>query len=96
MGCLVALVLLIPASLLRAMVIRDLWLWFIAPQFHLAPLTLVNAWGLSLLIGFMTLQYQSSPKKEDDLAYSISVACYMILSPLMVWGWGGLIHWWFA
>lgn len=48
----------------NAFVATYLWLWFVAPTFGLVPLTLPIAFGISLLIGFWTYQY--NPWKGED------------------------------
>ena len=61
-----AFILLIPAMFLQAFALQVLWVWFIAPQFSLAPLALYSAMGLVLVVSFL----------KNDLLYSKNIADY--------------------
>ena len=55
--------LFILGSILRGWVLSILWGWFVVPVFSLPNLTVVQAIGISLIIGFLT--YQSDAKSND-------------------------------
>ncbi len=46
-------------------VLTCLWGWFVVPTFALPPLTLAQAIGVSLIVGYLTNQYD--PKQENDI-----------------------------
>jgi hypothetical protein len=75
-------------GLIRAFVITKLWEWFIIPTFASAPdLTLAAAWGISMLVGFLT--YQASKTKEGIEFWGALVI--LPLSTLLV-GW--IVQFW--
>lgn len=57
---LVALIAL--SSIWRGFVLTKLWLWFVVPQFHLLPLSIPVAIGLSLIAGM----FSTTCKKDDE------------------------------
>lgn len=59
LGGIAALVL---SSIFRGYVLKVVWGWFIVPTFHLVPLSIASALGISLLVGFLT---QDAPDNED-------------------------------
>jgi hypothetical protein len=56
-----------------AFVSTYLWLWFVVPVFHVAPLTLLQAYGLAILVTYWTHQHISD-KVEDTRKPSVIVA----------------------
>jgi len=54
------------AILMEAVVVQQVWSWFIVPAFGLAPLTLVTAIGLSLLSTMLT-NHRSGLETTRDL-----------------------------
>lgn len=46
-------------SLLRGVVLQQIWAWFVADTFDITTLTLVQAIGLSLVVSFLTYQYDA-------------------------------------
>ena len=51
-----ALLIATPLIVLNAWVLTKLWGWYIVPAFHLEPLSMIYAFGLSLIVGHMTHQ----------------------------------------
>lgn len=49
-----------------AFVGSHLWLWFVVPTFGLAPLTMPQAFGISLLISFWTYHFKAGHKDERE------------------------------
>ena len=45
------------ATIFSAWVTCQLWGWFIVPIFHLDPLSMIQALGLGLIIGYFAHQY---------------------------------------
>jgi hypothetical protein len=56
---------LIGLTVVRGLVLQALWLWFVAETFAIASLTLVQAIGISIVVGLLTYQYDA--RKDDDL-----------------------------
>jgi len=52
---------LTPIVLLRAWVLTWLWVWYVVPAFGLHPLRMVYAFGLALIVNFLT----ANPTKTD-------------------------------
>ncbi len=59
----ITMVFTVISSIVNGFVLVCLWDWFIVPIFHLAPLTLVPAIGVVLVVSFLTHQYV--PNDED-------------------------------
>jgi len=51
-------------GLFNALVISVLWRWFVIPVFHLPIITLLQAWGLSIFLNFIS--FRTDPKTDDD------------------------------
>src|ERR1035438_7709282 len=49
-----------------AFVGTHLWLWFVVPTFEVAPLTMPQAFGLALLVGYWTYHFRAGQKDERD------------------------------
>lgn len=61
-----------------------LWSWFIVPVFGLAPLTISQAWGVSILIAMWTQhQHEDKCKDERNLPTKIIMMFAHIIRP---WG----------
>lgn len=60
---------IITMAIARAYVLATLWFWYIVPTFGLSPLKLVEAFGISLLVGFISHQRESKMERayEEDL-----------------------------
>ena len=49
----------------NAYVGKILWEWFVANTFNLPPLTMAQAWGLSMIITMWTYQHNPCKSKEE-------------------------------
>ncbi len=80
---------ILPVAWLRGFVICKLWGWFIVPQFHAAPLALVSAVGVSLIVAILTFQANGYKYSEDPLVNAISLISTNVLMSLLGWlgGW---------
>lgn len=54
-------------GLINGFVLLKLWGWFVVPTFGVKPLTLTQALGISLLIGFLTFHELPNREKERSL-----------------------------
>jgi len=61
------LLLIVLSTLYFAVVIRQLWAWFIVPAFHMAPLSLVTAAGIDTLVSVLRPPPESATEKDEDL-----------------------------
>lgn len=62
-GCVLSFALLPVQMLLRGWVLSTLWRWLIVPVFGLRPLTVLQAIGVSIVVGMFTAQV---PPKDDE------------------------------
>lgn len=67
-----------------------LWAWFVAPTFGLKALTLVQAWGIALLMGLWTHQLHT-PTNQDERTKSDKVSA---LVTSLLWPWVTLLFAW--
>lgn len=88
------LVLAIPLSMLRGWAMMMLWGWFIVPTFHLAPLTLVPAMGISLFVSLITLSSPESEDKRSPTERTGMIIGVNLFVPLILVGAGWLYHLW--
>lgn len=47
------------AGVVQGFVLSQLWSWYVVPHFHMAPLPIAVAWGISLMFNVMQIQIQS-------------------------------------
>jgi hypothetical protein len=74
----VAFVILVPILLIyEGFALSYLWLWFITPVFGIRAISLVEAIGICIAIGFMTKQYV--PAKDGDN----KVLVYLFFKPAL-------------
>lgn len=75
---------LIISLLLSGFVLMKLWAWFIANTFHINPLSLVQSIGMTIFIGWLTMNKTKREKTDlkDDLKKLIEfiVMCILMLS----------------
>ncbi|MCX6736054.1 MAG: hypothetical protein NTZ13_03135 [Candidatus Parcubacteria bacterium] len=65
----VVIVTTVVSGVINGFVLLTLWGWLIVPVFHLAPITLVPAIGICLIVSYLTHQYipDNSDKSFRDL-----------------------------
>ncbi len=56
--------LFVTSPVVRSFVLVTLWGWFVVPAFGLPPLSKINAYGLSLILFFLT-PIRNSEKKQS-------------------------------
>jgi len=61
----VTLSFMVGGTLLRGYVFVKLWRWFIVPTFDLNPLRIVEAIGLSMVVGFLVAKKRDFEPEED-------------------------------
>lgn len=76
------------------LVLRQLWTWFVVPQFGLAPLSLAVAIGLCAITGLVQ-PYQNPPKDPDATGIQIlgKAVGVLTLKPAMYLAIGYVAHW---
>ena len=84
------------AVLLRAWVFTQLWLWFVVQQFHVAPLPMLVAYGLTLLVALLV---PHNPPKSDPIdtvegaiTGTMTALIQMLMPSLVSWGCGLIAH----
>lgn len=85
----VGLALGLPADLLRAFVLTQLWQWFVAPYGLAAP-SLLHAYGLIVLFSFLRGRSDQS-NKAATLMRLLQLVVNSVIASLMAWGIGALI-----
>ena len=80
----------VAAVLLRAWVLTVLWGWYAVPAFGLPGLSTLHAFGVSLIVAFLTYQPQLDDKRSParKLGDSITISLMTLCA-----GWVGT---WFA
>jgi peptidoglycan biosynthesis protein MviN/MurJ (putative lipid II flippase) len=101
-GCGVALlallaipVVVIVSSIANGFALSVLWGWFVVPIFGLPALTIAQAIGFSMVVSFLTYQYDDSKKKEDDRSLTeriIYLLLMAILRLVIVLAVGAVVH----
>lgn len=82
-------------TILRGIVLQALWGWFVAETFNIVELTLAQAIGLSLVVSFLTYQYDARNADENDRGAVESLVLALMVS-LMLNGFayisGAIVH----
>lgn len=97
LSLLVTLLFAFPIGILDAYVIRDMWLWFAVPALGVMPITVVQAFGLNLLVHSVIRQPTQTKQKSDKSDKDIFVdglTAYVgfVLSILLTWFIGYIVH----
>jgi hypothetical protein len=69
-----------------------LWLWFVVPIFHLPALNIVQAIGISMVVGFLTMQMSTAKEEDDKSKKKINLIADLIFHPFLVVGIGYIVH----
>ena len=71
-----------------------LWGWFIVSTFHAQPLTVIEAIGVSLVVGFLTVSYPkaSTTEPRPQSLLLMEAIGFGILLPILSLGVGWVIH----
>jgi len=94
LGGLVALVTLLAVTVaVNGYVLMTLWGWFVVPIFRLPTLRLVDAVGLTSVIGFL-MYNRSNYKKLSGKDSAIEILNLLITRPVLSLFFGWLIHRW--
>lgn len=64
---LVSFALMLTGAIWQGYVLHILWGWFMTPVFSLPPLTMFQAVGVALVVGYLTKQSESGLKKDKNL-----------------------------
>lgn len=88
-GIAVLIAMVVPISLYYAWATTHLWTWFMVP-FGLPPLTILQAWGISLTLGTIRPKIFSQ-KVEIDWSNTIVA---IIIGPPLTLGFGYAIKFW--
>src|SRR5688572_29285692 len=85
--------LLLVSAVLNGLALSVMWGWFIVPTFSLPQITIVQAIGIGMVVGFLTHQdIDCEPKKEDTNEKLSKAVAHVILRPLMALLFGGILH----
>lgn len=58
------LLLLAVSAILKGVVLKTLWAWFVAPFFSLPPLSIAHAYGIALVWGYLSPSNQQGESDE--------------------------------
>lgn len=78
--------------LINGWTLTILWEWFIVP-FGLPQLSLVQAVGIAMVVGYLTYHYQEEPKDKAEPMERVGRSLgFTVARPIFVLGFGWLIH----
>ena len=73
----------------HAYVLVKLWAWFVVPLFHLEPLTWAQAWGVTIVVTYLThIHYTWKAKDERNTSEKVTEFFLVFLKPWSVLGVG--------
>lgn len=78
------------SSLWYGCVLSVMWSWFVVRAFHITPLSIPLALGVSMIFRLFTYQYD--PKKETNTEDLIKALLFAFVYPLIALGLGAIIH----
>jgi hypothetical protein len=91
-----SLVIIVCGAFFSGLVLSILWGWFIVPVFHVIPITIPQAIGISLVVGMIVQQSSSGKdkeKKDDGIGLALFTAfCVATIAPLFTLGIGAIVH----
>jgi hypothetical protein len=90
LGCIIGFLALPFLMALKAVVVRDLWLWFVVPL-GVAALSFWHAMGLSSLVALLTHQIAKSEFEDEEHGWAFRLVT-LVIAYLFAWGLGWLIH----
>lgn len=79
---LIILICEIPLGLLGGCVFSLLWRWFVMPVADLPPLGVLEAWGLALAVGYVTMTVPK-PSEEDPVTGAVTLVLTLALKALV-------------
>ena len=65
LGCLLALIFVPLIYIWNGFVLQQLWGWFAVEKFALPPLSIAEAIGISLIVGFLTTHVSDAKEKQE-------------------------------
>lgn len=74
---------------LKGVALQMLWGWFIIPIFHLPPLSLLQAIGVAMVVGFLTKQHIPTSKEPGAKKELI---LHIFIQPIAAMAIGYIIH----
>lgn len=90
----VAALIVFPVAVLRAWVLAILWGWYIVPAFDVSPLRIIYAFGISLIVTYLTRPPKARQKDSNVSApgfwESLLIGCCDSLMALFL-GWIGTL-----
>lgn len=93
LALLAVVVALIGGSIWSGYVLSVLWGWFAVPAFHLAPISIPLAIGITMIIRMLTYEMPQSQDKKSDTATALaSLYGWGFLYPLFILGMGAVVH----
>lgn len=90
----IAMLAAIPLAIWNGYALMVLWGWFVVPLFDLPPLTIAQAIGLSVLVGFLTHQRIESKEDEKPVEDTISAVLFASVKPAMALLIGWIVTLW--
>lgn len=74
-----------------AFVVTHLWAWYIMPAFGLGALKMIHAYGLTLLVSYITYRHTNLTIKDERETYEKVIEfVILLLYPWMILGLGWL------
>lgn len=83
-GCIAAIIAMVPSILLRGWALKTLWLWFIVPTFAVNPISIPAAYGMAIVTSLLI------PFRPDDGGQDVwkNIMTSLIYPPIAVaFGW---------
>jgi hypothetical protein len=68
-----ALITLVVGVIIKSYLIGTLYYWFVVPLYDLDPLTMAQAFGLSVFVSFLTYKFKSRMERTWDMKNKLDV-----------------------
>lgn len=96
LGCALMLgstfVTLVFGSIMDGWVLATLWRWFIMPLFEVPALTLLEAIGLCLIVGYLTVNFTQAKDERESTEKVADALTRSFVYPLVVLGVSYVVH----
>lgn len=83
-----SLILWLPLVIYNGWALSVLWVWFVVPTFGLTALSLGQAIGISLVVGFFIARPASLVSDEDKMIHFLNILSFHLLAPIATVGAG--------
>jgi hypothetical protein len=77
---------------IEGLVLSYLWVWFFVPILNLPPLSLTQAIGIAVTVGFLTRHFSTAKDDEDEFKIFKKMLKATFIDPFLILAVGYIVH----